>query len=107
LRNSTSTPHVNGQSPPCQLNHFEPGIAHLAKNQPLWHITANGGRKEKISMKLIVTKDFDYRWPSRSVTAFKADPDTVLTVKAEVAEYALANKYGKEPVADKQDKPAT
>jgi len=48
-----------------------------------------------IVAKLIVTRDKDYRWPSGSLTAFKAGAE-VLTVKAEVLQDAVAKGWGKD-----------
>jgi hypothetical protein len=53
-------------------------------------------------MKLIVTKDHDYRFPSGSLVALKAHPDPI-TTKREIAENAVALGFGEavdEPKAE-------
>lgn len=42
---------------------------------------------------LRVDKSFDYRWPSGSVTAFKAGPDA-LTTRRECVAFAVEKGYG-------------
>jgi hypothetical protein len=54
--------------------------------------------------KLIVSQSFDYRHPNgMAVTALKAHPDAI-TVKREIADYAVANGFGDEPKADGEAK---
>lgn len=54
--------------------------------------------------KLIVKTDFDYRHPNgMAVTALKAHPDAI-TVKREIADYAVANGFGEEPKQETPDK---
>lgn len=48
--------------------------------------------------KLIVTKSHDYRWPSGSITAFKASSDAVTTRRICV-EHAVAKGFGYDPEA--------
>ena len=47
---------------------------------------------------LVCKVSFDYRWPSGSITAFKAGPDR-LTTRRECVEYAVAKGYGIDPDA--------